>query len=595
MYVNGLITNNYSCNEIGRVDSSEKLSRKSSFDSWKNPSDASKISDASNKSLVLYSKRKDDTEKDDENPLFYVKPIKSSRLNRILSVLDSLPYSVLGAHLGISDPSHVKKLMPDSIRNKLFTICFRVSWTMISHCLTDEDVEYYECSDYLDEMERLRLKGGHEPNKLQLVKKTYNYSFIQREQQRELISAMNSIFLEMGNWFKHQFLAVGVNSFREYEKKLSYITTIRALAEQRYLGVNENLEQRKNIDLALWKEKEMSKEEFRVVTNFWESVLNTSEGVQVHLSLEKQLHQIIVKAHEKLYKVSKDFRRKLCPRAFQREPNFTSEEQKFDFPQYLFDSSFSSVKWLLEESYLDLSLLRSFDEEVAGKYFVLKSNRVIEAICKRQIRDQLESLVEKMETKKNTLIAASLAQKAQLIPVMITYYKESLSLIDALINDKECDHPNFAELKAHWISLPEDQRKIEGRTFDGKVIGGIGAIQEALQKFEDYQKLGNEEWLKLDLFDIWLLGEGPKKYQSMLEKVKDPPSDRLWVQCYMIELGEDAFNLNTRENIVHDVDISCDLTATEDPLRYLENTIQARDEKKLALLFNKADVNDVSK
>lgn len=509
--------------------------------------------------------------------------LPTSTLNeKAKGLMNSLPQEILGAHLGIKDPSLVKRLLPDSENLKIFRYGAQLYWAIGTQYHNDEELEWLSERDNTKHLiKNLGLALKNEQMVPEPLPK--DYSYIQRADQAVLNTAINSLFQQFAGWFKNQFNAVGVNSYEEFEKKSLFIIRTRGLAELQYLSTRENFERRKTLDMTLFEHYPIQEEDRLMVMDFWDQLLSALEGPRIHQSFENQFKDLFIVCLERINDVFNKLQGKLLP-VFAQKVHFTHEGQTFDFPNELYDGIFSSVKYLVQTMQLDLSTVKTIDKRLARKYFFLKTKITLTLLCKRMIRMKLGPMCDKIQNRKLQLTAKSLTQRQQ-IQVSISYWKSILELRDALINNTECNHPQFAEAKAAWTAAPESERKFEIVQPDGTRSECVESIKETLQTLENFQKLTDEEFVKVDFAEEWLWSEGPQRYQNILEKAAKTTAESFFIDSYTIVYGNDVFNPESREVILQDIDMGCDLVGVGDPLDYFGTLIRERDDKRLALLM----------
>lgn len=498
------------------------------------------------------------------------------------SLMRSLPQEILGAHLGIKDPILVRKLLPDSENLKIFRCGAKLYFSIVTAYHNDEELEWLSERDeirYLFKTHRRVLKN--EPEEPKPLPK--DYSYIQRADQAHINTVMNSLFQHFAGWFQNQFNAVGVNSYDEFEKKSLFIIRARELAELQYLSTLENFERRKALDMTLFELYPIQQEDRLMVMDFWDQLLSTLEGPQIHQSFENQFKNLFILCLERINDVFGKLKGKLLP-GFRSEVYFTHEGQPFDFPNELYKEIFSSVKCLVQTMQLDLSSVKTIDKKLARKYFFLKANITLTLLCKRMVRMKLEPMCDEIQNRKQQMTAQSLAQRQQILSPLISYWKNILELHDALINNTECDHPQFVEAKAAWSATPESERKLKVMNLDGTISEGVESVKETLQTIENLQKLTDEEYVRVDFAEEWLWSEGPQRYQNILEKAAKTTAESFFIDSYTIVYGNDVFNPESREVILQDIDMGCDLVGVGDPLDYFGTLIGERDDKRLALI-----------
>lgn len=500
--------------------------------------------------------------------------------DRATSLMESLPYEIMGEHLGIRNPSFVKKLLPDSENLKIFRCGARLFWDISTAYRNDRELEWLAKLDSFNHtLNRLICALKNEPLEHKPLPKDYGY--IQRADQAYLNKVINGLFQQIAGWFKNQFNAVGVTSYEEFEKKSLFILRVRELAELQYLSTRENFERRKALDMTLFDLYPIQQEDRSMAMDFWNQLLNALEGPRIHQSFENQFKNLFIVCQERMTSVFKKLQGRLLS-LFQKEVHFTHEGQTFDFPNELYNEIFSTVKCLVQTVQVDLSTVKTIDKKLARNYFFLKAEITLTLLCKRMMRMKLEPMCDEIQKRKLEMTEISLT-KRQYIQPMITFCKDMLELHDALINNTECNHPQFAEAKMAWNAAPESERKFVVMKPDGTRSEGVEGIIETLQTLENYQRLSDAEFVNFDLSDEWLWSEGPQRYQNILEMAAETRAESFFIDSYTIVYGNDLFNPESREVILQDIDMGLDLVGVEDPLDYFGALIRERDDKRLAL------------
>jgi hypothetical protein len=505
-------------------------------------------------------------------------------------VVFDLPYEVIRSHLGFQNHQFVKRLLPSDLETIIFRAAVKAYWFLGCDYMDDSRVEYcIDAEEFIHETKQwMSEKCGGNSNSLVLVRKDYRGH--QRAQQLQFENYMNSLYQQLSAWFKNEFQKVGVASYAQFQGKQSTIVDLKQMAELRYLSDKMNLQKREEFDWILFREYTTSEEELSSIKTFWECVLLSAEGAHVHQSLENQLNSLLLDALEINRAIAQKLYHKLLKGLFQKEPHYTHEEQKFDFPKKLFEKLKSAAKTLLERFNVDLSAVQSFDNNIARTYAILKANMILKTLCKRTVRIQLEPMWAKIQERIKNDTAQSLEQRTW-IPHFIAYQKGALEVYEALKNGTDCDHPQFSELKENWLSMPEEERnKISLQTLDGRKIEGETAVRECIDEsiktMEACMQLTDEEYVKFDLSEGWLFGDGPKSYETMLQQAKELTLDHILVNSYIVMLGIDPFQPDKRETILQDLDMHTDLNSIIDPISYFEGLISARDQQRLEIAYN---------
>lgn len=529
--------------------------------------------------LVPDEKKEDKDQTDEKVSLVRTVNLPRKRKDDICLFLWNSPYEFVAAHLGIDNPGVLKNLIPITIQNKIFQKGIKLSFAALKY-MDDDTIELAQTIDsFIGTLSKIS-------NRVHV--KTTSLQALQRVQKRhELLfnSAMHRVFDQLSDWVKGEFRAVGVNTYPEFQKRLSFVAECREHAECRYLATRENFERRKTFDLALFEVYLTKAKDLEAVKSFWSALLSSPEGAKIHLLIENQLKHLFVKGVQKIKETVKK-----CDKEFDisdadlLDPakKTDSHKQFIDHFETLHQMAYTSAKELIQKINLNLSSICFFDNDLIKSYIALKAEMLLMVICKRELREFFEGVCKSFEDTLLTL-KQSIEARDEHLQILIDYYKTMLRLIDALQNNKDCDIPSFDMIKKNWDSLPESERKIELINETGTKIEANEAILiEMLENLEDQLKLGKEEYTKI-MIDKYI-GHLFESCQTMLSNAKETPLEVALIESYSVLFRSDFMDKATNEGITLDIDMYSAPFDLENAIPYFEKLAHERDLKKLKSL-----------
>lgn len=484
---------------------------------------------------------------------------KMDRKATFHALMGSMPYTMLATYLGADNSDKIRKIIPRTMQDAFFRKCLKVGFdTVQSNCLYEEDILSLQGMDafmyMLGSLSKACRGEAYDTNPV-----FSNYQVVKQDNQLRIQNNFHLVLQEMMNWISDEFKKVGVNSFQEFEKKLLSISDVKDLAEQQYMSIKGNLERRKTIDRAIFVDEKMDSDDLAIFEQFWNDSLSHAQGGMVFQSLEKQLKTLLFKASEAFIVTC----RKLEYRATE------------SLNQLYLEVCFSATSLSLDAT-PDFSEFDICDKAIAQNYFYMKATAALGILARRELRLVLE---RRYETCKNN-IEEVMTEVRLVARHNLTLQERQIVMIEALTNNKECEDPEFPRMKAHWESLPENERKIQSVKQDGTLTEGLDWMLEAKKHNEMLLALGDEEFTNLM---PEFAGE-KRNIEALLEKCKETPADRLFIDSYTILWGNNVLKSETRHNVATDIDMKCDFFQLRNPLQYFVELIQQRDDERLSLI-----------